>query len=51
MINQVVPNDDFLVVMPITDNLEELEAAWERYQSLIIDFMQLSDDKAIEKIE
>lgn len=49
MINQVVPNDDFLVVMPITDNLEELEAAWERYQSLTIDFMQLSDDKAIEK--
>ena len=48
MNNQIDVNDSLLVVMPITNDLKELEDAWNRYQSLTIDFMLLSDDKAIE---
>ena len=39
----------YLVVMPITNDINELEAAWLKYQELPIELMQDSDDLCISK--
>lgn len=40
-------DETMIVVIPQTDNLEELDNAWNKYQSLPIQLMQHSDDAAI----
>ena len=45
-----VNNDpSYLVIMPITNDINELEDAWNRYQELPIELMQDSDDACIAK--
>ena len=45
-----VNNDpSYLVIMPITNDINELEDAWNRYQELPIELIQDSDDACIAK--
>lgn len=47
--NENIQDPSYLVVMPNTTNLEELEATWQKYQELPIELMQDSDDLCIRK--
>lgn len=49
MLDTTYDPSSYLVIMPITDNLNELEAAWNRYNELPIELMQDSDDACIAK--
>ena len=49
MLDTTYDPSSYLVIMPITDNLDELEAAWNRYNELPIELMQDSDDACIAK--
>lgn len=49
MITNTREDPSYLVVIPITDNIDTLEDAWNRYNELPIELMQDSDDLCIQK--